>query len=190
MKFEIKNRWTQAIQFTAEIECDDSATLSFKIGLAVKWAFKNSANLSGADLSGADLSGANLRSADLSGANLSGADLSGADLSGAKGIPAIAAAKTIIVPQGDLIVFKKLANQTICTLKIPAGAKRSNGSGRKCRAEYAIVIAGEGTSKYDGSFAYRIGATVRPTTPFDEDRWNECSSGIHFFLTEEEAKEY
>src|ERR1035437_1285625 len=104
MKFEIKNRWTKTIQFTAEIECDDSSALSFKIGLAVKWAIKNSPDLRNADLIGADL-----RSADLS-----GTDLSGTDLSGTKGIPAIAAAKTIIVPQGDLIVFKKLANQTIC----------------------------------------------------------------------------
>ena len=75
MKFEIKNRWTGNVQFTAEIDCDDNAVNSLKIGLAVKCAIKNGANLRGADLRGADLSGANLRGAYLSDTNLSGADL-------------------------------------------------------------------------------------------------------------------
>jgi hypothetical protein len=83
MQFEIKNRFTGDVQFTAEIECGDEASYSFKLGLAVLVAVKSSANLSGADLSGADLRGADLRGADLSGANLSGANLRGADLSGA-----------------------------------------------------------------------------------------------------------
>ena len=65
MKFEIKNRWTGKVQSVAEIECDEGAGLPFKIGLAVKWAFKRGGNLSGADLSGANLSEADLRGADL-----------------------------------------------------------------------------------------------------------------------------
>jgi uncharacterized protein YjbI with pentapeptide repeats len=103
MKYEIKNRFTQQVQFTAEIECDESTSWSVKQGLAVKVAFKSGANLRGADLRGAYLGGANLRDADLregdlsradlgeadlgeadlSGANLRGAHLSNADLSGA-----------------------------------------------------------------------------------------------------------
>ncbi|MGE4321957.1 MAG: pentapeptide repeat-containing protein [Sphingobium sp.] len=87
-KFEIRNRWTNAVQFTAEISCAPDATVGIKIGLAVKWARKNGADLSDAVLSGANLSdavlsGANLRGAYLRGADLSGADLSGANLSGA-----------------------------------------------------------------------------------------------------------
>jgi uncharacterized protein YjbI with pentapeptide repeats len=97
-KFNVLNRWTGAVQFTAEIEVTPEMTTRFKMGLAVKWARKNGANLrdtnlSGANLRGADLSGANLsdtnlsdtnlRGANLRGANLSGANLSGADLSGA-----------------------------------------------------------------------------------------------------------
>jgi len=70
IKFDVKNRYTGAIQFTAEIECDDSATPSIKVGLAVKWALTT-----GADLSGAYLRSADLRSADLSGANLRSAYL-------------------------------------------------------------------------------------------------------------------
>ena len=81
INFEIKNRFTGAVQFTAQIDCDDGELTSVKIGLAVKWAIRSYAYLSGADLSGADLSGASLSRASLSGADLSGADLSDADLS-------------------------------------------------------------------------------------------------------------
>jgi len=86
MKFEIKNRWTGAVQFTAEIDCSGDASTSVKIGLIVTCAINSGAFLSGANLSGAYLSGANLSGADLSGAYLSGANLSGAYLSGAHGI--------------------------------------------------------------------------------------------------------
>ena len=74
-KFEVRNRWTNRVQFTAEITCAPDATLGIKLGLAVRWGYRNDADLSGADLRDADLSGAVL-----SGAVLSGADLSGADL--------------------------------------------------------------------------------------------------------------
>ena len=84
MQFQIRNRFTGAVQFTAEIEADENTPLSIKIGLAVRWAYKTGADLRSADLSGADLSGANLSGANLSGANLRGANLYGADLRGAK----------------------------------------------------------------------------------------------------------
>ena len=50
MKFEIKNRWTGEVKFTAEIDAVESTPLSLKIGLAVKWAIETRANLTGADL--------------------------------------------------------------------------------------------------------------------------------------------
>ena len=68
MQFEIRSRWTGNVQFTADIECDEGTPLGIKVGLAVKWAFKSDAVLSGAVLSDAVLS-----DADLSGAVLSGA---------------------------------------------------------------------------------------------------------------------
>ncbi len=93
IKFDITSRFSTEVKFTAEIDCEEGAARSLKIGLAVKWGLTNGAylsganlsgaNLSDADLSGAYLSGANLSGANLSGANLSGANLSGADLSGA-----------------------------------------------------------------------------------------------------------
>ena len=83
IKFDVLNRFSGTVQFTAEIDCVDSTATSVKLGLAVKWAIKTDADLSGANLSGANLSGANLSGAYLSGAYLSRAYLSGADLSGA-----------------------------------------------------------------------------------------------------------
>jgi len=82
-KFEVRNRWTNRIQFTAEIKCNPDASIGVKLGLAVRWGYRSGAVLSGADLSGADLSGAVLRGAVLGGAVLRGAVLRGAVLSGA-----------------------------------------------------------------------------------------------------------
>ena len=84
--FEVRNRCSGEVQFTAKIEADPSVPLGVRLGLAIKWALGSRAYLSGgylsrADLSGADLSGANLSRAYLSGAYLSRADLSGAYLS-------------------------------------------------------------------------------------------------------------
>ena len=147
------------------------------------WANLNQVNLHWANLSEADLRGANLSEADLR-----GADLRGANLYGAIEIPVLAAAQLSILPAGELRGFKKLADGTICELSIPADAKRSNASGRKCRCDRATVVSGEGVSPYDPSFAYSPGLVVRPRKPFDDDRWNECSSGIHFFITKAEAE--
>jgi hypothetical protein len=34
-----------------------------------------------------------------------------------------------------------------------------------------------------------VGETIE-VKDFDDDRWNECSAGIHFFITRKEAVEY
>jgi hypothetical protein len=149
------------------------------------------ADLSGADLSGAKLSWANLSRADLSGAKLSGADLSGADLKDVKN-EELALARTFIVPEnGNFEGWKKCQNGVIVRLRIPEDAKRSNGSGRKCRASKVMVLeifnGVQGISQYDSSVIYRKGETVVPDS-FDENRWDICSHGIHFYLTRIEAE--
>jgi|SRR5579859_256293 len=153
------------------------------------------ANLREADLRGANLYGANLYEADLYGANLRGANLYGADLRGAKDLSPLVAAQTSVVPEaGELTGWKKCRGGVIVKLRIPASAKRSNATGRKCRASAAKVLdvfgADEGVSQHDTSFIYRKGETVTPVEPFDEDRFNECASGIHFFITRLEAENY
>jgi len=80
IKFDVLNRFTGAVQFTAEIECDEGASVSVKLGLAVRWAVKAGAYLAGADLAGANLAGAYLARANLAGAYLAGANLARADL--------------------------------------------------------------------------------------------------------------
>lgn len=160
------------------------------------------ANLSGANLRGANLRGANLRSADLSDANLSGADLRGANL------PELTIAKTSILPDGDIIGWKKAlaldGAPIIVKLLIPADAQRSNATGRKCRASTARVLDLQDLqdrqgnslppdttaySSFDPDFTYKKGETVH-VEDFDTNRWNECATGIHFFITRIEAVKY
>ena len=76
---------------------------------------------------------------------------------------------------------------------------RSSATSRKCRASKAKVISitdmdGEpaGTqvaSDHDKNFLYVVGQTVE-VPDFDTDRWKECASGIHHFMTRGEAVNY
>jgi hypothetical protein len=81
----------------------------------------------------------------------------------------------------------------IVKLLIPEGARRTHGTSRKCRAEFVDVLevigAEEAFSSFDHGFAYEEGRRVVPDS-WDDDPWNECSHGIHFFMTREEAEEY
>ena len=79
-KFEVRNRWTNAVQFTAEISVSPDMTYAVKLGLAVNWGVEARANLAGANLAGANLARANLAGAYLDGAYLDGANLDGANL--------------------------------------------------------------------------------------------------------------
>ena len=47
---------------------------------------------------------------------------------------------------------------------------------------------GIATVKFDGSCCAII--NVVSVNDFDTNRWKECSTGIHFFMTREEAVEY
>ena len=192
-------------------------------GANLRGANLRGADLRGANLRGADLFGANLRNADLSnaalfGANLRGANLRGADLFGANLRDAnLSNANlreasidqmmwniyTVFYPlqcpeSGSYIGYKK-ASGLVVELEIPADARRSSATSRKCRASKAKVLSitdingnpagGQVKSNYDPNFVYAIGETVE-VSDFDDDRWNECSTGIHHFITREEAVKY
>lgn len=168
-------------------------------GRRLKNAIFQRMDLQNADFRGADLRGANfqkayLYQADFRGAWLQGTDFQGAFLEGAKGIPAKVAKRLNICPAGDFIAWQKIQGG-ICKLLIPKEAKRSNATGRKCRAEFAVVLElppGHEASKdwFENDTIYRVGEIVRPLKPFDEDWKNEHGSGIRFFLTREEAMSY
>jgi hypothetical protein len=148
-------------------------------------------NLRDADLSYADLIGVNLSYANLHGANLSYANLRDADLTGTKGLAAFRVCPEV----GQFIGFKKVSG-AIITLMIPADAKRVNAYGsRKCRAEFAYVLHVERQGQsinfleaYQG-FKYPTSGLVTPDK-FDPDPRVECSNGIHFFITRQEAEDY
>ena len=163
------------------------------------------ANLSGANMKSANLSGANLWNADLSGTNLSDAYLKGAclwyaDLSGTNLWNAKIDFPIACPEKGSFIAFKKVKDDYIVELLIPEDARRCSATSRKCRCDKAKVLSitklngtsdGVDTvySKYDETFAYKIGEMVE-VKDFDDNRWNECSTGIHFFITRQEAVNY
>jgi hypothetical protein len=111
--------------------------------------------------------------------------------------------------EGEFIGWKKAwvdeeegysHRDVIVKLKIPASAKRSSATSRKCRCDKAKVVEiynPDGTvaeerecySSYDEDFIYEIGKTVK-VDDFNEDRWAECSPGIHFFINRQEAINY
>ena len=182
-------------------DCDSWENLCADLWYAnLSRANLHEANLSGANLRIADLRGADLNEANLSGANLSGANLSGADLSGAKHVPYI---YMVCPEEGAFIGWKKAEiseKQMVVKLSIPASAKRLSSTSRKCRCNKAKVLEIynlDGTvaeerecySSYDKNFIYEVGKTVK-VDDFNEDRWKECTQGIHFFMNRQEAINY
>ena len=156
------------------------------------------ANLCGANLRGADLYGADLREADLYGANLRGADLRGANLRGANHNEGTAFLLSQC-PDGAFIGYKK-ASSHIVKLLVPEDAKRSSATTLKCRCSKAKVLEIQNLdgsksdlkavpSDRDENFIYVVGKE-KEVEDFDEDRWNECSTGIHFFISREMAVKY
>ena len=164
-------------------------------------AYLRGADLGGASRRGADLGGANLCGADLRGADLGGADLRGAYLCGAKNIPLIPLA---CPSDGAFVGWKKVdagrLGEYLVKLEIPADARRSSATGTKCRCDKAEVLAVTSLDEtktfttvtnyqYARTTTYTVGEMVYPDS-FDDNRWNECSHGIHFFINKQEAINY
>ena len=100
--------------------------------------------------------------------------------------------------EGSFIGYKKCRDERIVQLEVPEDAKRSSAYGKKCRCSRAKVLniwtadgeeAGYAISCHDETFVYHKGKTVE-VKDFNGSRFNECSSGIHFFMTREEAENY
>ncbi len=165
-------------------------------GADLRCADLRDAYLRDAYLGGAHLRDADLGGADLGGANLRDADLRGAYLGGAKEIPYIPFA---CPSDGAFIGWKKVHGKLV-KLQIPEDARRCSATTQKCRCDKALVLA---ITDLDGSnpieeientarehhVTYKVGELALPDS-FDEDRWNECSNGIHFFINKQDAINY
>lgn len=201
IKISVRNRWTGSILFEySSVDNTLAKTLSAALKSEADLCEANlyGAYLHGADLRGADLYGADLRGANLYGAYLRGADLCEADLRGAY----LCEAKSAYIAcptDGGFIGWKK-ASGYIVKLKIPEDARRSSAGDEKCRCDKAVVIEIQNIdgsnagiemvcSDHDEKFVYVVGTTVK-VSDFDDDRWNECASGIHFFIDRRAAVEY
>lgn len=174
-------------------------------------------NLSHADFGDASLVGTYLVYSNLTKANLRGANLCRSDLRscvfyhtdlrfcnfihanfiGSNYIPYI----PLQCPSDGAFVGWKKVNNVLIKLEIPADAQRSSATTNKCRCDKAKVLGFYNTlgteelditelvnDKYE-KCKYVKGEMVYPDF-FDEDRWNECSHGIHFFVNKQDAINY
>lgn len=85
-------------------------------------------------------------------------------------------------------------------LEIPEDARRCSAATQKCRCDKAKVLdiveignedrhINEIINTNYNDLLYKVGAMVYPDS-FDENRWNECSHGIHFFINKQDAINY
>jgi hypothetical protein len=143
--FEVRNRFTGKVQFTAQIACSPDELPSVKLGLAVKWAIKEKANLAGAYLTGANLAGAYL-----TGANLTGADLAGANLAGASLADANLAPETLRPFKADLWLTLSMiggpmeAQHLIAKLRAGGVNGSTYGKGNECACLVGTIAAANG----------------------------------------------
>ena len=164
-------------------------------------AFCCYANLNGVDLRNADLREANLFRANLKDANLFGVNLKNANIINAEISENTKIDYPIACPEtGSFIGYKKAGCEKIVKLQICEDAKRSSATTKKCRCSKALVLAIENMdgsdsglqeieSHFDPCFIYRVGE-IAEVYNFDNDRWRECASGIHFFMDRQDAVEY
>lgn len=164
----------------------------------LKNAILNFSDLGFTNLTYTDLNDTDLRYADLRGANFNSSDLRGADLNKVKYDSATAFFTLSCPEEGSFIGYKK-ADEKIVKLLITEDSKRSSATTRKCRCSKAKVLSitnientaeyEEVISNYDKNFIYKVGEIVE-VKDFNEDRWEECGNGIHFFITRDEAINY
>ncbi|MBP5478705.1 MAG: pentapeptide repeat-containing protein [Bacteroidaceae bacterium] len=166
----------------------------------LKFSDFKDANLHNVSFIGCDLRSAQFKRAELEGVSFRGCWLDDADFAEAKHVPYL----PMVCPEtGEFEAWKKCFTKAyepvIVRLLIPADAKRSSSTGRKCRASKAKVLditdydgkrVRNAYSAHDPHFEYVKGRVVSPRWEFDENRWEECANGIHFFMTRKEAEDY
>ena len=156
-------------------------------------------NLTGAYLAHAVLVDACLRGTNLADVKLTGAILKEAILKDATYIPFV----PLNLPEGEFIAYKKVRYNKvdyIVKLKVLADSKRSRAGGDKCRCDKALVMEIQDlegnklnmTEVVNTNYThctYKVGEIVY-ADGWDEDRFQECAHGIHFFLDRQNAVNY
>lgn len=181
--------------------CFDGADLSYS---SVQNALFQECTFCGTNFRYANMKSAAFRYDDLRGANIEGADLTCAVLEHAKLEEIIFNDETkhfkMHCPEkGAFLGYKKCFNDRLVQLLIPEDAKRTSATMNSCRCSKAKVLTiksfdykeqfEEAWSLVDENFVYRKGQWVE-VPDFNEDRWMDSTTGIHFWMTREEAKAY
>ena len=98
-----------------------------------------------------------------------------------------------VVLKEPIIGYKKTRENVVIKAEIPAGAIVFSINGKKCRTNRAKIVDMNGWrvlhSSFDISFRYELGQEIE-ILDFDPCYSHDCAPGFHFFMTEEEAKEY
>ena len=157
------------------------------------------ANLKNTNLERASLRRANLTYADISGARLYAAVLENAILDNIIFDDNTKNFRIHCPEKGAFIAYKKGLNNLIVKLLIPSDARRVSSTMNCCRCDKAKVLEiknFEGTKFFDEAwstvaegFCYKLGEWVYAEN-FNKDRWYDSTGGIHFWMTEDEAKAY
>ena len=160
--------------------------------------------LHGANFKNANMKTASFRYCDMRNCNIENSDLYGAVLEYAKldGICYNENTKwfRLRCPEtGAFLGYKKCVNDRMVQLLIPEDAKRSSSTLPSCRCSKAKVLTiksfdfkenfDEAWSLVDENFIYRKGEWVEVKN-FNEDRWMDSTTGIHFWMSREEAQAY
>ena len=168
-------------------------------------------------LDGADLSESSVKNAQLDGCSLRSVNFQNAEMWGAcmRGCDAAVLENAILTdvkadentkwyrlrcPEtGAFVAYKKCVYDRIVQLLVPADAKRTSSTYPACRCNKAKVLTiksfdeteefDEAWSLVDENFVYRKGQWVE-VKDFNEDRWFDSTTGIHFWMNREEAMKY
>lgn len=201
---DLSDRDLHNIDFEVCMFCNvklDGADLSES---SVKNAQLDGCSLRGVNFQNAEMWGACMRGCDMTGCNICGANLYAAVLENAILTDVKADENTkwyrLRCPEtGAFVAYKKCVYDRIVQLLVPADAKRTSSTYPACRCNKAKVLTiksfdeteefDEAWSLVDENFVYRKGQWVE-VKDFNEDRWFDSTTGIHFWMNREEAMKY
>ena len=196
----------------------DLHNIDFRVCMFIDVVFDGAdlscSSIENARLDGCSLRGVNFQNAYMKGACMRWCDMTGCDIRGADLFSAVlerAALEGVISDEstkwfrmhcpetGPILGYKKCVNDRLVQLLIPADAKRTSATMPSCRCNKAKVLTiksfddaqefEEAWSLVDENFVYRKGQWVE-VKDFNEDRWFDSTTGIHFWMTKADAIGY